>query len=112
KELYKNHINTMFDESIGSPLSHEDNNSFCGGDGSMLAISSDGTCYPCLRYMDYCFSAKDRKPLIIGNVCAGIVNCEECSMLAELKSLTRRSQSTDECWNCPVAKGCSWCIAF
>jgi len=111
-ELYKNHANTMFDENIGTPLPPEENNSFCGGDGSMLAIGIDGTCYPCLRYMDYCFSVKERKPFVIGHVCSGIVNCEECPMLAELKSITRRSQSSDECWNCPIAKGCSWCIGF
>lgn len=112
KELYKNHCNTMFDENIGVPLSQEENNSYCGGDGSMLAIAPDGTCYPCLRYMDYCFSVKDRKPFVIGHVCTGIVDDCECPMLTELKSITRRSQSTDECFNCPIAKGCSWCIGF
>ena len=29
-----------------------------------------------------------------------------------LTSITRQSQSTDECLNCPVAKGCSWCSAY
>ena len=112
KELYKNHANTMFDENIGSSLPPEENNSYCGGDGSMLAIAPDGTCYPCLRYMDYCFLVKDRKPFVIGHVCTGIVDDCECPMLTELKSITRRSQSTDECFNCPIAKGCAWCIGF
>ncbi len=112
KELYKNHINTMFDESIGTPLEESDNQNYCGGDGSMLAIAPDGTCYPCLRYMDYCFSTKNREPLVIGHICSGIVNVEECPKLKELRALTRKSQSTDECFYCPIAKGCSWCSAF
>ncbi len=29
-----------------------------------------------------------------------------------LKCITRRSQSTDECYNCPVARGCAWCSAY
>ena len=112
KELYKNHSQAMFDETIGKPLDEKENNNWCGGDGSMLAIGTDGKCYPCLRYMDYCFSTPGRKPFIIGNVEDGIVNREDSPELNELKSITRRSQSTDECWNCPIAKGCSWCSAY
>jgi uncharacterized protein len=112
KGLYKNHSQAMFDETMGVPLPEEENTNWCGGDGSMLAIGTDGKCYPCLRYMEYCFSTPNRKPFIIGNVEDGIVNREDCPMLCELKSITRKSQSTDECWNCPIAKGCSWCSAF
>jgi uncharacterized protein len=112
KQLYKNHTNTMFDETMGVPLDETENTNWCGGDGSMLAIGTDGRCYPCLRYMEYCFTTKERKPFIIGNVDDGIVDREDSPMLNELTQITRRSQSTDECWNCPVAKGCNWCSAF
>jgi uncharacterized protein len=112
KKMYRNHHITMFDETMGVPLDESENSNWCGGDGKMLAIGPDGQCYPCMRYMDYCFSVKDRKPFIIGNVEDGIVNKEDCEMLCELKSITRRSQSTDECWGCPIAKGCNWCSAF
>jgi len=111
QELYKNHYQSMFTEEMGYPLPESDNTNWCGGDGSMLAVGPDGTCYPCLRYMDYCFSV-ERKPFIIGNICDGIVDRDACSELCELKSITRRSQSTDECFNCPVAKGCNWCSAY
>ena len=102
----------MFNEDIGTPLEESDNQNFCGGDGSMLAVSPDGSCYPCLRYMDYCFSVKNRQPLVIGHVCSGIVDREDSPMLCVLKSMTRKSSSTDECWNCPIARGCSYCSAF
>lgn len=29
-----------------------------------------------------------------------------------MRTVTRRSQSTDECFNCPIAAGCGWCSAF
>lgn len=109
-ELYKNHYNSMFDETIGVPLPETDDSNWCGGDGKMLAVGTDGRLYPCLRYMDYCFSTKGRKPLCIGDVDNGINDNDP--QIAELKSITRRSQSTDECWSCPVAKGCNWCSAL
>lgn len=112
KKLYKNHTNTMFDETMGVPLREDENTNWCGGDGSMLAIGPDGRLYPCLRYMEYCFTTENRKPFLIGNVDDGIVNREDCPMLMELTNVTRRSQSTDECWHCPIAKGCSWCSAY
>jgi uncharacterized protein len=112
KELYKNHYQAMFTEDIGTPLPETDNTNWCGGDGSMLAFDTQGNCYPCLRYIDYCLSVPGRKPFTIGNIEDGIVNREDSPMLCELKNITRRSQSTDECWNCPIAKGCSWCSAY
>ena len=32
--------------------------------------------------------------------------------IEDLDSITRRSQSTDECFNCPIAAGCAWCSAW
>ena len=29
-----------------------------------------------------------------------------------LDNIDRRSQSTDECFNCPIASGCAWCSAY
>jgi uncharacterized protein len=112
KELYRNHNQAMFTEDIGVPLDENENTNWCGGDGSMLAIGTDGKCYPCMRYMEYCFETSGRKPFEIGNINDGIVDREACPMLCELKSITRRSQSTDECWDCPISKGCSWCSAY
>lgn len=56
RELYTEHLNSMFTESIGGALSPEEKENWCGGDGSMLAIGTDGACYPCLRYMSYSFA--------------------------------------------------------
>ena len=38
--------------------------------------------------------------------------CEHKECVNCLKCIDRRTQSTDECFYCPIAKGCSWCSAF
>lgn len=112
EELYTNNLTSLFSESIGSPMDQEDNDNWCGGDGSMLAIGTDGKCYPCLRYMSYAFANRERPALEIGDIYSGIVDEDKSDHIKCLKCITRRSQSTDECFNCPVAKGCGWCSAF
>lgn len=112
EELYKGHYISMFSESTGSPVPEEENTNWCGGTGSMLAIGTDGICYPCLRYMEYSFANRERKPVIIGDIYKGIMSREESEEIRCLDCITRRSQSTDECFYCPIGKGCAWCSAF
>jgi uncharacterized protein len=112
RELYKNHNTSMFSESIGMPIPPEENDNWCGGTGNMMAIGTDGICYPCLRYMEYSFANKESKPMIIGNIYDGIADAGESKVRQCLKCITRRTQSTDECFNCPVARGCAWCSAY
>lgn len=84
----------------------------CGGTGLMLAMDPDGKLYPCLRYMESSIGT-DQKPLIIGDVWHGIAQkqCEK-DCIRCMDEVTRRSQSTDECFYCPIASGCSWCSAY
>ncbi len=113
EDWYLTHYCSIFSEITGDPLDPEDNNNWCGGDGKMLAIDAEGVAYPCLRYMKYCFSTEDRKPLIIGNIYDGLSKKEEeYEVIKGLQSITRSSQSTEECFNCPIAQGCSWCSAY
>jgi radical SAM protein with 4Fe4S-binding SPASM domain len=93
-------------------LSPENNHNWCGGTGSMLALDYKGNFYPCLRYMETSLGT-DQPPLIIGNVWDGIASkqCEK-DCLDCLKTITRRSQSTDECFNCPIGAGCAWCSGY
>ncbi|MCT4686097.1 radical SAM peptide maturase, CXXX-repeat target family [Vallitalea sp.] len=103
---------SLFDESIGKSLSKENNQNWCGGTGCMLAIAPDERIYPCLRYVP--FTQKEgTKPLVIGSLEGGIGNTDEQQhTVDELTQITRRSQSTDECFNCPIASGCAWCSAY
>ena len=78
----------------------------------MIACDWKGDIYPCIRYMESSLG-DDQPPVKIGSVYDGVMvtdqqrDCVNC-----LRSITRRSQSTDECFNCPIAEGCSWCTAL
>lgn len=102
---------SVFDPYIGKPLPAEDKQNWCGGTGQMLAFDVDGTIYPCLRYAP--LSIPNRPPLRIGDVESGIgVLEEDRKRLALLRSITRQSQSREECLGCPIASGCGWCSAY
>ena len=105
-------ICSVFDFDTGHPLSEENNQNWCGGTGSMLAIDCDGNIYPCLRYMPTSLG-NSQVPYIIGTVEQGVMQTEETKKRVEdLQKITRRSQSTDECFYCPIASGCAWCSAY
>ena len=104
---------SMFDpERAGRPLDPKDNASYCGGNGLMIGVDYKGDIYPCLRFMDNAICGK-QEPYIIGDVYDGIMATpEQCKRTDCLKCITRRSQSTDECFNCPIAVGCGACTAY
>lgn len=103
---------SIFTRKIGKSLSEEENGNWCGGTGSMLAMDYKGDLYPCLRYMESSVG-EDYPIYTIGNLEDGI-NClpEHKERVNCLTCITRRSQSTDECWNCPIAEGCAWCSGY
>ena len=103
---------SIFDDWIGRKISEEDNQNWCGGTGAMLAFDPDGNAYPCLRYMPSSMNGQ-REPYTIGNLNDGIGITEaDAAKVKALNEITRRSQSTDECWNCPIASGCAWCSGY
>lgn len=111
-DLVETHRVAMFDEECFGPLSLLDNQNWCGGTGAMTAVDWKGDIYPCLRYMESSLGSK-QPPMIIGNVWDGFMKKEcEKDCVNCLKSITRHSQSTDECFYCPIAKGCAWCSAY
>ena len=104
---------SLFTEStIGYPLPETDNQNWCGGTGLMLACDPDGKLYPCIRYMESSLG-DDQPPIIIGEVDNGLaMRDSEIETLKCLKCINRKSQSTEECFNCPIAAGCSWCSGY
>lgn len=111
-DLY-NHIeiSVLNTEICYKPLTNADQN-WCGGDGSMLTIDYKGDAYNCLRYMESSLGG-DQPPLIIGNIFDGIGQNEtDKKCISCMQCITRRSQSTDECYYCPIASGCAWCSAY
>lgn len=108
-DYYMSHACTLFSDQIGYPLTDRDDNNWCGGNCRMLAIGTDGTLYPCVRFAPYSLGP-DVPPLRLGDIYNGYTELQSPAV-CELCSVTRRSQSTDECWNCQVAAGCAWCTA-
>lgn len=103
---------SLLDNTFNTPMQETDNKNWCGGTGLMLACDPVGKLYPCLRYMESSLGT-DQKPIIIGDVWNGIgQKKEEKDCISCMQCITRRTQSTDECFYCPIAKGCAWCSAY
>lgn len=84
----------------------------CGGTGSMLSLRPNGQFYPCIRYMPT--SVGDNvQDLCIGHVNTGMIGREEGSkVLGMMDRITRRTQSNDICYECPLSNDCAWCSAL
>jgi uncharacterized protein len=106
--LYSKKLCTLFDETIGKVLTKVDN--WCGGNGAMLAIGTDGKCFNCMRFMKYSLNKQPEQP--IGDIYKGLDSVETSEWLKNLVKVDMVSQSNDKCKNCPIATGCSLCTAF
>lgn len=103
---------SLFEENMFHPMDESENNNWCGGDANMLCIDPDGNYSVCIRYLPSSLG-DEQPPIYIGNVDRGLVQTEEEIQTVKCMScITRRSQSTDECFYCPIATGCSWCSAY
>lgn len=111
-DLYQSHYLALFREEFYQPKEETDLDTWCGGTGLMIACDPDGNIFPCIRYMESSLGGQ-QEPLMIGNVDDGVgqtkcsKDCINC-----LQAINRRTQSTDECFYCPIAEGCSYCSAY
>ena len=104
---------SILDWEAGEPLPDTDTQNWCGGDGRMLAFDVDGTVLPCMRYSTISIPEKEQPVYRIGDADSGIaVRADDARRLAELRSITRQSQSDQRCLDCPIASGCAWCTAY
>ena len=102
----------MFEEDQFCPQLPKDNQNYCGSTGCMLACDPDGNISPCIRFMKSSLG-EEIGDFLLGDIHDGIgIKQEHKDNVELLDSITRRSQSTDECWNCPVSTGCGWCTAY
>lgn len=102
---------SLFEELMFHPMTESDNQNYCGSTGCMIACDPKGGIYPCIRFMSSSLG-DSVEPLEIGHIDEGIgVTDKHKAKISELNSVTRKSQSTDECYNCPIAMGCGWCSA-
>lgn len=98
---------SLFEEQFFTPEPEDNQQVWCGGAGKMLACDPDGKLYPCLRYMPSSVGY-EKKPITCGDVDHGV----DRDLLNAMQTITRRSISTDKCYYCPIATGCSYCIAY
>lgn len=104
---------SLYNEKFFHPKDENDLQAWCGGVGnSMIACDPDGVIFPCIRYMESSLGG-DQVPYSIGDVDNGIAynDCTKCRIKCMAK-VDRRTQSTDECFYCPIAEGCSNCSAY
>ena len=111
--LYNKIYTRLFDENSYCAMDENNNNNWCGGaDCENVALDYKGNLYPCIRYMESSLNG-NQKPIIVGDIYNGIDNTDfHKSNVQKLNGITRRSQSTDECFYCPIAAGCAWCSAY
>ena len=113
--LYNKIYYSLFNEQNYQPMDNNDNDNWCGGcikTNDSFAIDYKGDIYPCIRYMSSSLNNK-QQPLMYGNIFKGLQsNNLEIANYNMLINITRRSQSTDECFYCPIARGCSWCSGY
>ena len=111
-DLADNIYVAMFEEKFFHPKSPTDVQNWCGGNGAMISVDYKGDIYPCIRYMESSLGT-EIPPLKVGNIYSGVLTTEkEKDCLKCLKCIDRKTQSTEECFNCPIAEGCSWCTAY
>lgn len=103
---------SIFIDTFFQPKQADDTKTWCGGQGSMISVDYKGDIYPCIRYMESSLGT-DQPPLIVGNVKDGLLSKPEwCQKFDCLHCTTRISESPQECLDCPIADGCSDCLAY
>lgn len=84
----------------------------CGGDGQMVSLGADGYICNCYRYNRSALG-DSQEPLYIGHVDRGIgITAKDKANIASMRACNRRSLSDDECFFCPIAKGCNYCNGY
>lgn len=103
---------SFFDSNLFYPLEESSLETWCGSTHNMIAFTPEGNIIPCIRFAQT--SLNNKQPEFnIGNIKDGIYQTEATKKQKQiLLSVNRRSQSTDECFYCPIAKGCANCAGY
>lgn len=102
----------LFEERFFNQTDMNNDKNWCGGTGAMVALDCDGNYYPCVRYLPNSIGFA-QKPFTIGNLKDGLYSTpKDRETRRFLESITKTSQSTKECLECPIASGCAWCSGY
>ena len=105
-QLWDKYSVRFFDPAVGLPLSDSMQKSNYCGTGEMLAIGTDGSFYPCVRFMDSAMNGK--KGLKIGDSKSGLNE----NYLRSFQAMTIEMLNTGKCAKCRMSSGCNWCAGF
>ena len=99
-------------DECGPHLDADEDKNYCGSTGCMLACDPDGIICPCIRFMKSSLG-DEIGDFALGTIEDGIgIKDEHRKNIETLDSITRTSQSSEECLNCPIQRGCGWCTAY
>ena len=99
-------------DECGPHLDQDEDKNYCGSTGCMLACDPDGIICPCIRFMKSSLG-DEIGDFALGTIEDGIgIKDEHRKNIETLDSITRTSQSSEECLNCPIQRGCGWCTAY
>lgn len=108
-ERYARYYTSFFEERCGDKMDEDAlSRNYCGGNGAMLAIGVDGKLYTCMRFAQYALGENVEHS--IGDLDNGIQLDDP--WLINLKNVTMRSQSPQECLDCEVSLGCGICTGY
>lgn len=106
------YISILYDKGFNIDIDKISNTNYCGSTGSMLACDPFGKIFPCIRFMDTSLG-DSVEPFILGDVDNGIgILPKHKDKINLLDSITMKSQSTQECIDCPIQGGCGWCTGY
>ncbi len=94
---------TFFTDTIGFPNKREYLYSNACGAGRSIAVDHTGSLYPCLRFIGY--SLNNKNGYTVGHIDRGF----DQDKIRAFEALTLLAQSKQECIECPIAFGCTWC---
>ena len=111
-DSFKKYKISIFEENSFISLPETETNNWCGGVcNGMLAFDYNGKAFPCIRYMGSSLNGH-QEPYSVGDIDGLFITEEDQNKLKLLESITRQSQSTQECLECPIASGCAWCSGY
>jgi len=95
-----------------SGIKAEGEQTWCGGNGLMMALDVRGNIYPCIRYTPSSIGGK-QPDFIIGTAEHGFgYTPEEAQRIKCLSCIKRSTQCSQECLDCPISMGCGDCAGY
>lgn len=106
-ELWDKYSVRFFDPHVGYQIDDKNKARPQCGSGKMIAVSSAGKYYPCIRFLDFCMGDAE-EGYCIGKVGSGIND----DLLAPFKELSIGLIFAEKCKTCKIAQGCPSCTGF